>query len=336
MQRSITIITTIFIFTTLTAYKAVSKEANVLELDKVMVKGIIPGPDLWRVSKGEHVLWILGTINPLPKRMKWDSYHVNEIISQSDVLLLPPTVTLDADMGFFQKLMLAKTAIGIKKNPDKQKLKDLMPNELYQRWLALKHKHMGNNRSIEKYRPIVAAHQLYDKALKKSGLDDRPKITKAIKKMAKKNRLVIKQPTWSVKPNEPKAALKKLKQTAIDDLPCFEKKLERLELDLESMKTRAIAWSYGDIKTISSLPIPEDNKTCGMAVLNSEFAQQIGLKDIQNKIQTLWIEAAMESLEAHKSTFAILPIFNLLGNNSYLDDLASQGYQVKPPAKFKN
>jgi hypothetical protein len=43
------------------------------ELDTVLVTGIRPGPALWKVSKGDHVLWILGTYSPMPKKMTWNS-----------------------------------------------------------------------------------------------------------------------------------------------------------------------------------------------------------------------------------------------------------------------
>ena len=42
-------------------------------LEAVVVTGVQPGPGLWKVSKGEHVLWILGTLSPLPNQMQWDS-----------------------------------------------------------------------------------------------------------------------------------------------------------------------------------------------------------------------------------------------------------------------
>jgi len=38
---------------------------------ELVVTGEQPGPGLWKVSKGDHVLWVLGTISALPKRMKW-------------------------------------------------------------------------------------------------------------------------------------------------------------------------------------------------------------------------------------------------------------------------
>src|SRR5690348_2085441 len=33
-------------------------------LQTVLVRGSQPGPGLWRVSKGDHTLWILGTLGP--------------------------------------------------------------------------------------------------------------------------------------------------------------------------------------------------------------------------------------------------------------------------------
>ena len=35
-------------------------------MEVVLVRGDQPGPALWKVSSGDHVLWILGTASPLP------------------------------------------------------------------------------------------------------------------------------------------------------------------------------------------------------------------------------------------------------------------------------
>jgi hypothetical protein len=37
----------------------------------VVVSGAQPGPGLWKVAKGDHVMWVLGTQSPLPKHMQW-------------------------------------------------------------------------------------------------------------------------------------------------------------------------------------------------------------------------------------------------------------------------
>lgn len=55
----------------------------VVDLEAMVVRGVQPGPGLWKVSKGDHVLWILGTLSPLPKRLQWQATEVETIIGQS-------------------------------------------------------------------------------------------------------------------------------------------------------------------------------------------------------------------------------------------------------------
>ena len=45
--------------------------ANAVELQTVTVRGEQPGPALWEVRRGTHVLWIVGTLSPLPKHAEW-------------------------------------------------------------------------------------------------------------------------------------------------------------------------------------------------------------------------------------------------------------------------
>ena len=43
--------------------------ADVPLLAPVVVSGVVTGPGLWKVSKDGHVLWVLGTLSPLPGHM---------------------------------------------------------------------------------------------------------------------------------------------------------------------------------------------------------------------------------------------------------------------------
>jgi uncharacterized protein YbaP (TraB family) len=301
-------------------------ETNSVALNKVVVLGRVPGPDLWKVSNGENVLWILGTLSPLPKRMDWNSKPIEDVIKSSQAFLLPPAVT--AELGFFKSLSLARTAIGIKKNPKKQKLKEILPADLYTRWLVLKKQYIGKNKGIEKTRPIFASQKLLDKALKKTGLTNDTGINKKLRKVAKRNKLMLIQPKIVLDLNKPKSALKKFKKTEMNDLECFTKTLERIETDLKEMRLRAVAWSYGDIKTIKSLPYVDDNNACSSALLNSELAQDIGMADIRPRLRTVWLDEAKSSLKNNKSTFTTVPISQLLSNESILHDFEAEGYSV--------
>ncbi len=97
------------------------------------------------------------------------------------------------------------------------------------------------------------------------------------------------------------------------------------------MLLRANAWANGDILTIKELKYPDQNKACGNAFLNSDVVQDTGMKDIVPRLREVWLETAIKSLKENKSTFAILPISNLIGSDSYLNFLADKGYTVIVP-----
>jgi len=48
----------------------------------ILVSGQRPGPGLWKVSKGDHVMWVFGTYGPLPKGMEWRSKDAERKIAQ--------------------------------------------------------------------------------------------------------------------------------------------------------------------------------------------------------------------------------------------------------------
>src|SRR3954471_238877 len=77
---------------------------NDADLEQVLVTGEQPGPGLWKVSKGDHVLWILGTNSPVPKRMQWHSKEVERAIAESQEVI--GNVQVKIDIGFFRSLLL--------------------------------------------------------------------------------------------------------------------------------------------------------------------------------------------------------------------------------------
>jgi hypothetical protein len=141
-------------------------------IEEVLVTGVQPGPGLWRVSRptddGEHVLWIMGQYQTLPKQMEWRSTELEAAIVGSQELLEEPEV--DAEMGTFAKLGALPALVGVRNNPDGRRLEELMPIQLYARWLALKAEYLGYDQDVEKWRPIFAAFHLYRNAVDAGGL----------------------------------------------------------------------------------------------------------------------------------------------------------------------
>lgn len=297
------------------------------EIDEVLVIGEQPGPGLWLVYKGDHVLRVLGTISPIPKNMQWHSKQVEAALAESQEFITPPGVKVD--IGFWGKVGLLPSLIGIKNNPDSKKLEDVLAPELYGRWVLLKDKYIGKDQDIEKQRPIFAASTLFKKSIEKSDLVSNERVRWALENVVRDNKIKTTQLRVMHELQSPRAAIKKFKKSTLDDVQCFAKTLDRLESDLDAMRARANAWSVGDINALRNLPYVDNRAACEDAILNSELAQDQGLQDIKTTLKNSWLEAAETALANNAHTFASLPMEELLRPDGYLAALAAKGYKVE-------
>jgi hypothetical protein len=298
-------------------------------IDYVLVSGEQPGPALWKVSKDDHVLWILGTWGPLPKRITWRSRAVEAVIAQSQEII--DEVNVSADIGFFQGLLLLPAALGARKNPDDLTLSQILPPELYARWLVQKEKYIGRDKGIERFRPIFAAGEVFSKALAQSGLTYDDKVWPVVRKLAKKHDVKITTPKIKLNLEKPRAALKKFSKISLEDLECFEATIKRLETDMYYMSARANAWSKGDLQALRNLPYPDQFTTCGSAVFQGPVLETVGLKDLPDRFLNAWVDAAENALLKNQSSFAVLSITELNAEMGRLGRLRAKGYKVEPP-----
>jgi hypothetical protein len=298
-------------------------------LDTVLVTGEQPGPGLWKVSKGDHVLWILGAQYPLPKKMLWRGREVEQTIASSQAVLADTSARLH--VGFFRALTLVPSVLGARKNADGATLDGILPPDLYARWLALKAKYIGNDRGVERLRPMLAANELYDKALARSGLVRNRAIWDTVEKAAKRAHVPIIEPKVRIEVDDPKQALKDFRSTAGQlDVDCLEATIRRLETDLDAMRLRANAWAVGDIEALRRLPYPDQRRACRAAVeSNPDLAAHVDAA--LTEIDAAWISAAEKALDENASTFALLPMDELLSPHRRLAMLAARGYTVEPP-----
>jgi hypothetical protein len=298
--------------------------------EKVLVVGKRPGPGLWKVSKGGHVLWVFGIYSPLPKRMEWRSQQVESILAQSQEFLRPPSASVD--VGFFRGLTLLPQMIGVKKNPDGAQLRDVVPADVYERWLVLKQKYIGNDDGIERERPIFAADELFRKGIDQAGLTSSREVHDAIEKIVKKNKIKTTSPVVTLAVDDPSRALKEFKKSSLDDAACFSKTIERLETDLDAMRIRANAWAKGDLDGIQKLSYADQGKACTSALTDSAFVKtQPGFQSVEKRVLEAWVAAAEQSLAANPSTFAVLQLRDILDPKGYLAALQAKGYVVEQP-----
>src|SRR6267142_400078 len=124
------------------AYAADPPPSSTLAIDEpgteeVVVEGNHEGPRMWRVAKGDHVLWVLGTISPLPRKMTWQSDSVATVLQETQEVL-PAWPSIGVGYNPFTALRLYFTWRKIQKSPDHMKLQEQLPPDLYARFSALK------------------------------------------------------------------------------------------------------------------------------------------------------------------------------------------------------
>lgn len=311
--------------------QAPADSAAVPMMNTIEVKGVLPGPGFWQVSKDGNTLWILASIRPVPKRMQWETIKLERKLAESQLLIGSPSVTLDTDIGFFGKLGLLPSLLKARKNPDGKTLQQILPPATYQRWLVMKQKYIGNDKSIETWRPIFAAQELYEKAISKAGLSNDGIVWPQAEKLAKRAEVPIERPELKVNISDPKQFIKTFNRNALNDVACFEKTLDSIERDVQFMAERGRLWAEGDVAGLRRISQEDFSGTCIDALLGSGVAQSAGLGDIQQRARNAWLSAVDKSLNTHRSAVAVVNISELIRSGGMLDRLRAKGYTISEP-----
>jgi hypothetical protein len=308
-------------------------DGPVIDMQAVVVSGVQPGPGLWKVRHGDHVLYLLGTQSPLPKNITWRSDEVTLALQHADEVLGSPGITVDADVGFFRGLTLVPSAMKAMKNPEGEKLQDVLPPDLYARWSVLKQRYMGRDGGIEKKRPLIAVFQLYQEALLRSGMKETGVIDPVITRVLKARKMKRTPTVLKVDIDDPRAALADFRKETLkgEDLACFRTTLEVIENDLPQVAARANAWAVGDWAALRSTAREDQQLACLSAWFNTETARKRGLTDLDQRMRAKWLETAEGALRRNNITFATLPVSQLVKPDGYLAHLQARGYTVEAP-----
>lgn len=318
------------------AYAAVTNETEVTNetdpqqdaatnpMEEVLVTGSWSGPKLWKISKGEHVLWLLGTPDVLPQKMSWDSSEVEAVLAQADeVISSRPSFSTGA--GLFGNLRLYLQWRGMQKDKDATTLRESLPENLYSRFEALKNRYAKSDGKLEKLRPMFAAGRLYRAAIDASGLTGRDIVDSRVRKLADKHNVKVHRIKLTI--DQPKDLLNELDTTSRDiEIDCLAATVGRIETEIDAMTERARAWALGDMEALRRLPYQDDVVNCWNAVTSAPR-----LKELRLRIESEWMTAAENALTNHRTTLALHSLAGLLGANNVLDMFRARGYSVSGP-----
>ena len=277
-------------------------------IEEVIVSGRRPGPPLWRIENGENILWVFAVVPTMPKSFEWDSSAIEHVMAESQQYF--PLI----ERSVFASILNPIKAIGmlrrfnkLKKIPDERTMEDYLPAQEYEKFSILKAQYAPNNKKIEKLTPVFAADELFQGAKREYGLVSAHKISKAISKLAKKNKLE----TTKIKARE-QIESKPIFE-AIENLSdaehskCLSLVMSTLDDQIDSLVNYALLWTDGDPQALIDNSIPSLQESCSQFFLDSEQAQRI-----IRQTEEAWLNETQKAIENNTSSFAVLALHDVI------------------------
>src|SRR5579864_6269615 len=148
---------------------ALASDAPSEPMQELIIEGRHEGPRMWIVRSGDHTLWILGTISPLPKKMIWQPDAVDEALKYTqEVVPAWPSYGIGANPITALRVYIAWRHL--QKPPDNLPLSQSLPPQLYTRVEALRVRYAPHDNKLEQMRPMLAARELLNRVLDAAGL----------------------------------------------------------------------------------------------------------------------------------------------------------------------
>jgi hypothetical protein len=335
------------------------KPRELQELETVVITGE-PIPLLWKVSKGDHVLWVAGNA-ALSDGRKWRSDQLEAHVAESQAVIYPGRVDVGPGIGFmFKAITLLPAALKAAKNPDGRTLKDVLPAETYARWRILKTTYMGRDNGVEKWRPSIAISMLESAVMKKiapppnpasMAAPPGPSVRSVVDKAAKKHKVKVRtmrNVERTLKMKNAREILKSAHHRDLGDVLCFTQSLDYLESYIEYVKSGADSPAGGDRPAQNGAARPQ-RVSCDDAVLkglrSGEIPDPAGALKVIDELELQlklgveqrdaeWIAAAQAAIAKNRSTIAVVSMYQATSPTGYVARLRELGYTVEDPSSL--
>lgn len=285
--------------------------------EEVLVLGEQPGPGLWKVSKGSHTLWILGTYVPTPRGMVWRSRQVEEVIAASNEVLGPYSASLRVQDA---KPYQSRGAT----------LKRVLPRKVYARWRTLRDKYIGEDPETDKLLPTAAALLLRARAYERIGLSYGDDVWRRIYRVAGEHGVAIRPLQYEMGPVTPdKGSARRSRENSVNYLI---ETMDRLQVDMTETRARANAWARGDMERLGTL-VEADASYAQSLAYSWPFLGQDQVAQLQREAENKLLSALVRALNRNDVTLVVLPIHIVSRSNGVVASLRAAGFTVLHPSE---
>ena len=270
-----------------------------------------PGPALWRISRGDSKVVVLGTVSPILHQLTWNAAPLRRQLTGARQLLVPSRPTGMA------KAMLAFTfrdRARLRVDTDSP-LSQRLPPEMAARFAAdaaAVHQPMSK---YDRWKPTLAGLMLLDDFDKAAGLSrGKPIIT--VTRLAGKMGV----PVMSAGKVDVAAVLKdgtKLSDT--QQIACLATLLEQLERLAGAPGALGRAWAKADLRAVNRLYTPRVLQDCPL------------LKPLLDRAVDETAALVERALQSPGRSVAVIDMSLLLRPEGVLDRLSAAGARVDAP-----
>jgi hypothetical protein len=284
----------------------------VTELAPVQVT--LPGPALWRVSRGDSQVIILGFVRPLPHGLDWPKGRLLHALDGAHALLVPPEPTL----GVLDTVGLL-LSLGRLQNPQGRTLAQVLAPGDYQAYAhAVARSHLPA-KHYDRYKPVVAGAALIGDVRRAEGLSSEKPVS-TVQRMARELHVRI-QPMGRLKA----APLLRI-VVSLDDghgLACFREEMAEIAWETTDARATADAWGRGDVASLRSLKSRVGVIQCLEDLPSIQALTERGTADA--------VTAIDEALSRPGKTVALVDLTYLDRTNGLLDRLKARGATISVP-----
>jgi hypothetical protein len=290
-------------------------------MEVVLVLGQQPGPGLWKVSSGEQALWILGEISPYPRKVKWTSKRFENLLDNSQELLVDFSGYYRADHTDTRRLAIAELL------PDGKKLDDVITPELFGKFETTARRFGATG--LEDLYPFAATNRLAVSAMDAMDMRGFSARFSAVQ-LARKRRIKV---TRFAAPELPfEERLRNWQRP--ENVVCLQRLLATLGDGGAGLRRLANAWSVGDIGALRELVPTYSFSRDGFRSGECAAAMHGGEREAaeyKRRRTRLWLNQAKRALRNNTRTMAVVPMSELFASDGYLAALRTAGYQIEEP-----
>ncbi|MEI9931668.1 MAG: TraB/GumN family protein [Rhizomicrobium sp.] len=284
-------------------------------IETVVVTAKKPGPAMWRVTKGESSVILIGFVGPVPKDLVWNKDGVTDALTGARQLLL----NAQASVGLFEGLWYLTWHSGDIHLPDGTTVESTLPEPLRKRYLlALAKSHHDADR-YSSLRPPLALLRLEGDVIEAEGLTGKEPAD-SVERIAR-HLSVSSKPVADYEALPMLRALPQMSPSANET--CVKDALDDLDDIAAHAKVAADAWAVGDLDSLKANWSEQRFQGCVQAVPGVAVLFQRAVHDS--------VAAVDAALTKPGKTVMIVSFGALLKRDGILDRLKAEGLQIEQP-----